>query len=104
MRVVFQSLVLAAPMILAHAIDSSFTIEQHSRAHLTPTEIIIGLGPKLSVNSSIYAQNDPRWFNATERWQAYSEPDFLVVVEPATEGDVPIIVCINFPVLTGSFG
>ncbi|KAJ5611903.1 hypothetical protein N7528_009008 [Penicillium herquei] len=104
MRVVFQLVVLAVLIILAHAIDPSFDIELRSRAtaQLTSTEIIVGLGPELSVNSSIYAQNDPRWFNATERWQAYSEPGFLVVVEPATEADVPIIVCINLPALTGS--
>lgn len=75
MRVVFQSLVLAILPMHDHAINSPFDIEQRSRTsvNLTLTEMIIELGPKLSANSSISAQNYPRWFNATERWQSYTK-------------------------------
>jgi hypothetical protein len=95
MRGFFLSLELATVLTIAMALDSSFVIEQRSSAssRLTPATISTELGPKLSANSSIFAQNDPRWFNATERWQAYYQPDFLAVVEPSKESDIPIIVC-----------
>ncbi|KAF7520829.1 hypothetical protein PCG10_008755 [Penicillium crustosum] len=94
MRGFFLSLALAAVPTIAAALHSSFVIEQRSSAssRLTPATISTELGPKLSANSSIFAQNDPRWFNATERWQASYQPDFLVVVEPSKESDIPIIV------------
>lgn len=52
------------------------------------------LGSRLSANSTIFAQDDDRWENATVRWQAAYQPSFRVVVEPATEADVPVIVCL----------
>lgn len=95
MRGFFAFLALATVPTIATALHSSFVLEQRSSAssRLTPATISTQLGPKLSANSSIFAQNDTRWFNATERWQAYQQPDFLVVVEPAKESDIPIIVC-----------
>lgn len=95
MRGFFSSLALATVPTIATALHSSFVIEQRSSAlsHLTLATISTELGPNLSANSSIFAQDDPRWFNATERWQAYYQPDFLVVVEPSKESDIPIIVC-----------
>jgi hypothetical protein len=98
MRRFFWWLALATVPTIATALRSSSVIEQRSSASfgLTPATISTQLGPKLSANSSIFCHNDPRWFNATERWQAYSQPDFLVVVEPAKESDIPIIVCLYF--------
>lgn len=95
MRGFFSFLALATVPTIATALHSSFVLEQRSSAssRLTPATISTQLGPKLSANSSIFAQNDTRWFNATERWQAYHQPDFLVVVEPAKESDISIIVC-----------
>ncbi|KAJ5415214.1 hypothetical protein N7465_003909 [Penicillium sp. CMV-2018d] len=94
MRGFFSSLALATVLTIATAVESSFVIEQRSSAssRLTPATISTKLGPKLSTNSSIFAQNDPRWLNATERWQASYQPGFLVVVEPSRESDIPIIV------------
>jgi hypothetical protein len=98
MRRFFWWLALATVPTIATALRSASVIEQRSSASfsLTPATISTQLGPKLSANSSIFCQTDPRWSNATERWQAYSQPDFLVVVEPAKESDIPIIVCLYF--------
>ncbi|KAL2867465.1 FAD-binding oxidoreductase [Aspergillus lucknowensis] len=87
-------LALAAVPGSARTLDYPFNIAARTPAapDLTPAEIISQLGPQLSANSSIFADDDRRWANATERWQAYSRPNFVVVAEPATEADVPVIV------------
>lgn len=46
------------------------------------------LGAVLSPDASILFPEDPRFGNATLRWQAYSAPSFRAVVEVATEVDI----------------
>ncbi|KAK3292854.1 FAD binding domain-containing protein [Chaetomium fimeti] len=91
----FPSLICVAVLpILAGAIaPSSWQIEGRSPpSKITAAEIIEQLGPQLSAASTIFGQDDDRWENATERWQAAYQPSFSVVVEPATEADVPVVV------------
>ena len=59
---------------------------------LTAAEIQRELGPKLSKNAVIYAENDPRFEEATARWNAYMPPRINVVVEAGIEEDIPHIV------------
>ncbi|KAL4809572.1 hypothetical protein BDV18DRAFT_157323 [Aspergillus unguis] len=46
----------------------------------------------ISPHSAIFGPDDNRWENATERYTTSSVPDIQLVVRPALEGDVPIIV------------
>ncbi|BDD63014.1 hypothetical protein MAP00_007964 [Monascus purpureus] len=64
MRVSAWSLALATVPAIATALRSSFVNEQRSNASssLTAAAVSAELAPKLSANSSIFAQNDPRWF------------------------------------------
>lgn len=46
------------------------------------------LGSLLSPNASIISRANPRFGNATERWQEYNSPAINIVIEVATEADV----------------
>lgn len=59
---------------------------------VSPATIIQQLGPQLASNATIYGKNNTQFANATTRWNAYAEPQFVVVVEPGTELDVAITV------------
>lgn len=50
------------------------------------------LGPQLSNSSSIFGSQDPRWTDATERFQALVRPNIQLVVQPGEERDVATIV------------
>ncbi|KAL2802543.1 FAD-binding domain-containing protein [Aspergillus granulosus] len=63
-----------------------------TRASLSPQQVGLELGPLLSQGSSIFGPNDPRWANATARYQEYAAPDFTVAVQVAHESDVSVVV------------
>ncbi|KAI2602122.1 FAD binding domain-containing protein [Hypoxylon sp. NC1633] len=91
MRALFRAIALAALPILSLAqLPSPRLLDQ--RASLTPAQIMAELGPQLSAKSVMFDDSDHRWDNATERWQAALCPTFSLVVEPATEADVPVII------------
>lgn len=50
----------------------------------------------LSNTSSIFGRSDPRWENATERYQDYAPPQVQLVVQPGVESDIPKIVSICY--------
>ncbi|KAF2135670.1 uncharacterized protein K452DRAFT_281181 [Aplosporella prunicola CBS 121167] len=60
--------------------------------NISSADVARQLGPQLSQNASIYAEDDPRFANATSRWQSYSAPNVSVVVEVGTEEDVATTV------------
>ncbi|KAI1350304.1 Glucooligosaccharide oxidase [Xylaria sp. FL0043] len=82
------SLVLASPAsnCLYGACSS---IEARS---LSVSQIASELGPQLSNSSSIFGSHDPRWTDATLRFQALTKPNIQLVVQPAEEHDVSTIV------------
>jgi hypothetical protein len=61
-----------------------------SRTHFNykTSSIQVELGSLLSPNATIISRVDPRFGNATERWQEYKSPSINIVVEVATENDV----------------
>ncbi|KAJ4296338.1 hypothetical protein N0V90_006383 [Kalmusia sp. IMI 367209] len=50
------------------------------------------LMPSLSTSAAVYTAGDPRWANATARWQTWNYPNVYLVIEPGSEADVPKIV------------
>jgi len=97
MKFHYSSLAACASALLPAVIKASPTacpddICATTPAALTASDIQRQLGPKLSKDAVIYAENDPRFHNATERWQAYMPPTINVVVEPGVEEDVSKIV------------
>ncbi|KAG9231838.1 FAD binding domain-containing protein [Amylocarpus encephaloides] len=81
------SLTAALAELTEFAADYSYT-----PATLTAADVQRQLGPRLSRQAVIYAQNDPRFENATMRWQVYNPPSISVVVQPGIEADIPHIV------------
>lgn len=60
--------------------------------HLTVIDVQRELGPYLSKGSLIFGPEDDKFDGATERWNLYIAPAVQLVVEPAKESDVPVIV------------
>lgn len=87
------TLTLLPAFLEASPIDCPDDICATTPAILTASDIQRQLGPRLSPKAVIYAENDPRFQNATQRWQAYMPPTISVVVQPGTEEDIPHIVC-----------
>lgn len=95
MNTVLRSLALAALPILVQALAYSPLHLEKRQNNVTAASVSAELGPQLSTNSLIFGSDDDRWDNATVRWQASYEPDFFVVVEPATEEDIPVIASLT---------
>ncbi|TVY40369.1 FAD-linked oxidoreductase [Lachnellula occidentalis] len=81
-----QSLVTASPQPCLNGLCS------YTRLNITSQQVSRELGPQLSHGSSIYGPDDPRFANATARYQAYQSPTIKMVVQPASEADIPKIV------------
>lgn len=95
----FPSLTTCAVAVL-HALSAAALIcpdglctELMTRATITAAQVSKELGPQLSTSAQIFGPSDPRWANATERFQTYKPPNITVVVEPGHEDDIPTIVC-----------
>ncbi|KAK0622039.1 FAD binding domain-containing protein [Bombardia bombarda] len=69
-----------------------FDKELVTRRVVTPATVQAELGSKLSSGSLIYGPESPLWADSTERWAGASLPDIQVVVLPAAEDDVSVIV------------
>ncbi|QSZ36214.1 hypothetical protein DSL72_007340 [Monilinia vaccinii-corymbosi] len=81
-----QSLVTAAPQACLDGLCSV------TRGNLSTTQVSRELGPQLSRGSNIFGPDDPRFLNETARYQAYKPPVIRLVVQPASEADIPKIV------------
>lgn len=93
----FASLALAAILVALSRVNASPYPFNVARKDVSPlatrsADFIRQLGPQLSTNATIFADDDPRFINATARWSAYSKPQISVVVDPGTESDVATIV------------
>ncbi|KAF2141761.1 uncharacterized protein K452DRAFT_298427 [Aplosporella prunicola CBS 121167] len=83
-RIVLGSLVVAN--VLATANHSFLD------GHPSSANIARQLGPQLSSRASVFGKDDPKFANATARWQSYQPPDIGVVVQVGTEEDVATTV------------
>lgn len=83
-------LVAGAPVVPRYFRRSLF-----SRQNISSNAVEAELGPQLSTGSLVFGPEDPRWSNATVRFDSLVRPNVQVVVEPATEHDVSKIV--RFP-------
>lgn len=63
-----------------------------SRRDLSAQEVAAELGPQLSNGTVIFGSSDPRWADATHRYNTLTPPDIQVLVEPAQESDIAKIV------------
>lgn len=93
----FGSLALAAVLAAVTRVNSSPYPFNIARNDVTPLairsdDVVRQLGPQLSASATIFTNSDPRFINATARWNEYSKPQIVVVVNPGTEADVAIIV------------
>ena len=86
------ALALARSIPVASATSCPNGLCLKTQASLNSFQVANELGPLLSEGALIFGPDDPRWANATERYQTYLPPKIRVVVEPAVEADVPIIV------------
>ncbi|OTB10566.1 hypothetical protein K445DRAFT_69980 [Daldinia sp. EC12] len=87
----FQTFVEASP--LPHdAVPRYFQNAPFTRREISVSRIEQELGPLLSPGSGIFLPSDPEWSDLNERWNTLAPPDIEVVVQPAKESDVPIIV------------
>lgn len=85
-----QSLVLAAPLTTPRY----FQKHPITRRDLSPLTVQQELGPLLSNGTTIFGPDDPRFDEATKRYNINSRPVVEVVVVPAKESDVSIIVSV----------
>nr|BDX35617.1 FAD-linked oxidoreductase StrQ [Stachybotrys sp.] len=63
-----------------------------SRTNLSAATVERELGPLLTNGSLIFGTCSPSYPDAIERWVSFVQPDIQVVVEPASESDVAVIV------------
>ena len=87
-----SDLELQQPLAAACALSDPDSLCSSTRRDLTPEQAQRELGPLLSNTSSIFGPSDPRWLDATERYQLYAVPDIQMVVQPRLESDIPKIV------------
>lgn len=82
-----STLVTALPVVPPYFQGRSF-----SRVNISSVTVAAELGPQLSGGSLIFGPDDPRFAEATERYDTLARPDVQVVVEPANESDISKIV------------
>ncbi|KAI1660859.1 FAD-binding domain-containing protein [Daldinia decipiens] len=86
-----QAFVASSPLPL-DTMPRYFQNTPITRRQVSVSQIEHELGPLLSPNSAIFLPSDPEWANVNERWNTLAPPDIEIVVQPAEESDVPIIV------------
>ena len=91
-RLAVYGLALLQPLTAAYDICFPDTQLVYTPRGLTPLQAQLELGPLLSNTSSIFGPTDPRWANATTRYQNYARPYLQLVVQPGLESDIPTIV------------
>lgn len=63
-----------------------------SRRDVSAEQVAAELGPQLSNGTLIFGSSDPRWADATHRYNTLTPPHIEVFVEPAQESDISKIV------------
>jgi hypothetical protein len=86
------SLVLLQPLVAGLSVPRYFQTAPFTRRDLSVTKVQRELGALVSQGSTIFGPNDARYPEATERYSTHAVPDIEVVVIPATESDVSVIV------------
>jgi hypothetical protein len=99
-RIVACGLALLITVVCGKPIPDSmvphyFQRNPFTRRDLSVVQVQMELGRLLSNGSNIFGPSDPRWDNATERWNIFSKPVTEVVVQPGEESDVSVIVRIS---------
>lgn len=65
---------------------------QFTRNKLASRTVASELGPQLSANCNIYGPDDTEFGSCTARYDPFFTPKIQMVVQPASEEDVPKIV------------
>lgn len=91
-RVAVCGVALLQPLVAACEIQFPDTQHAFTPRALMPVQAELELGPLLSNTSTIFGPTDPRWLNATERYQNYARPHVQLVVQPGHESDIQKIV------------
>lgn len=76
-------------MVAASFVQNQSTLSPQG---LTTAQAQRELGSLVSSTTAIFGPADPRWPNATERYQDYAPPRIQLVVQPGRESDVPTVV------------
>jgi hypothetical protein len=63
--------------------------------------MVAELGPRLSPGGVVYFMGSEEFDILTERWQLYSPPTFIAVVEARSEQDVQYTVSLRYVELAG---
>lgn len=88
----FISSLLFSTLAHAAAIPTYFHQSAFTRRSLSAEEVRQELGSQVSNSTLIYGPDDPRYANATARWNDFAVPQIQVVIVPGAEDDVSTIV------------
>ena len=91
----FTALTCLAPA--ASAATVPYDARSAPTLHQRNVELAAQLGPRLSVQASIYLAGSDIFNTLTERWQLFAPPSFIAAIEVYTERDI------QYAVSTGSF-
>ncbi|KAI1393510.1 uncharacterized protein F4822DRAFT_423980 [Hypoxylon trugodes] len=91
-RLLALGLLLLQPFVASFGVPHYFQSEPLTRRDLSPAKVQTELGALISKNSTIFGPTDPRFPNATERYNTAAPPHIEVVVIPGLESDIPTIV------------
>ena len=89
--VLLQTLVAGSP-ISPTIVPRYFQDSPITRRDLTADQVQRELGPLVSNGTLIFGTESSEYTNATSRWITFVRPDVRVVVEPAAESDISLIV------------
>ncbi|KAJ2982867.1 hypothetical protein NUW58_g6354 [Xylaria curta] len=96
MRYLFEvcvlGLMLLQPLVSGSTVPRYFQTAPFTRRGLSVNKVEQELGPLLSKGSAIFGPEDARFANTTERSSTHVIPKIEIVVVPATESDVSVIV------------
>lgn len=86
------SLALLQPLVAGLVVPRYFKPHPFTRRSLSVQKVQEELGAIVSSGSTIFGPEDPRFAEATERHSTHAVPIIEVVVVPAIESDVSVIV------------
>lgn len=86
------SLPFLQPLVAAVTVPRYFQTAPFTRRDLSVAKVQQELGATISKESTIFGPEDARFANATERYSTHAVPHIEVVVVPAIEDDISVIV------------
>ncbi|KAI0460033.1 hypothetical protein F5B21DRAFT_523915 [Xylaria acuta] len=86
------SLALLQPLVAGLNVPHYFHSRPFTRRDLSVAQVQQELGALVRKDTTIFGPEDVRFANATERYSTHAVPHIEVVVVPATESDVSVIV------------